>query len=102
MLETWTIQSKKVIEIINADGEYFPSLHHIDFEQDGFDPMRLCYYAAVSIFNLVNKQRREGVVFAMDPAPDEPFASMEEVSAFFSKRSRKVGISCKEWKDTDR
>ena len=83
MLETWTIQSKKVIEIINADGEYFPSLHHIDFEQDGFDHMRLCYYAAVSIFNLVNKQRREGVVFAMAPAPDEPFASMEEVSAFF-------------------
>lgn len=85
MLETWTIQSKKVIEIINADGGYFPSLHHIDFEQDGFDHMKLCYYAAVSIFNLVNKERREGVVFAMTPAPNEPFGSMEDVAAFFHR-----------------
>lgn len=98
MVETWTIQSKEVIEIINAHGEYLPSLNHFDFKLAGFDHMKLCYYAAVSIFNLVNKQRREGVVFAMAPAPDEPFASMEEVSAFFQSDPEKLAFLAKNGK----
>lgn len=80
MIETWTVQSKKVIEIINTHGEYLPSVDHA-----GFDQMKLCYYAAVSVFNLVNKQQREGVAFAMAPAPNAPFPSIEELMAFFHR-----------------
>jgi len=98
MLETWTIQNKKVIEIINDHGEYLPSLHHIDFEQDCFDHMKLCYYAAVSIFNLVNNQQREGVVFAMAPAPDEPFTSIAEFASFFQKDPDKLAFLAKNGK----
>ena len=60
--------------------------------------MKLCYYAALSAYNSINQSRRSGLVFVMAPAPEEPFSTLEEVTAFFHRDPKKLEFLAKSGK----
>ena len=74
----WTIQSKKVLEIINKAGAYYP-----DFRYSGVK-CRAAYQMVLDSFNDLNNSAYKGLIFAFAPrGNNQYFNSIEELSQYF-------------------
>lgn len=73
----WTIQNKKVIDIVKEAGEYYPN-----FRLSPNKKMELNYECALKVFNKNNDSQFAGLIFCFAHDVANGFQSFEEVKLF--------------------
>lgn len=78
-MDVWTIQKREILEKVKMGGVWKP-----DLEKGSCSHLRLCYELALEIYNAHNREKADGLVFAMARTDFRPFASADEIRRLLS------------------
>lgn len=78
-MDVWTIQKEEVLKEVKSGVVWKP-----DLEKGSCPHLRLCYELALEIYNAHNREKSDGLVFAMARTDFRPFASAGEIRRLLS------------------
>lgn len=78
-MDVWTVQKREIVEKVKRGGVWGP-----DPEKGACPHLRLCYELALEIYNVHNRGKADGLVFAMARTDFRPFDSADEIGRLLS------------------
>lgn len=77
----WTIQSKKVMDILLSEKEYYPNFELVNTSK--YSDMKTVYPFILENYNLRNKCDFKGVLFGFKDLNDKPINNVEDLYQYF-------------------
>ncbi|HBH3439843.1 hypothetical protein PR262_08505 [Clostridioides difficile] len=77
----WTIQSKKVIDILLSEKEYYPNFELVNISK--YSDMKTVYPFILENYNLRNESDFKGVLFGFKDLNNKPINNVEDLYQYF-------------------
>lgn len=100
-MKFWTIQNKRVIEIINKEGIYKPDFSYSGYLEE-IEELRDLYSLILKAFNDINDSDLSGVVFSFAKCEDNWIKPIETIVEFKEFIKSKHAVIASYWNHIDK